>query len=75
MTHLHGCHNRRPLATRAVVQNGWYMDGTTRAPRMESIPVPKSRDCKHERRQTDPGCTACKWINGPEAELARVQTS
>ena len=57
-----GCYNRPPLKTRAVVQDGWYQDGTTRTPRMIAIPDPMSKTCQYSKddRYNDPKCIGCK---------------
>lgn len=60
----HGCHNRQDLKTSAIVQDGWWMDGTTRYPRMVSVPVPMTKDCQYTRlNPADPACTGCRHHN------------
>lgn len=66
MTRLNGCHNRAPLRTSAVVQDGWFMDGVTRTPRMISVPHRMTTECQYSRDpmglgQQDPGCHGCRW--------------
>ena len=56
----YGCHNRPPLRTRAVVQDGYFFDGVTRTPKMIAIPDPMSKDCRYSKDHDDPGCTGCK---------------
>ena len=61
---MNGCHNRAPLKTLVVVQDGWYMDGYTRTPRMASIPNPMTKTCQYTRTAlgaADKGCAGCKW--------------
>lgn len=56
----YGCFDRKPLATRAVVQDGWYSDGTTRYPKMIPIPDPMTKSCQYDRSVNDLGCSGCK---------------
>lgn len=63
---LNACHNRNPFKERMVVQDGWYMDGYTRTPRMIAIDNPMSKDCQYSKDpmgygQQDKGCEGCKW--------------
>lgn len=58
-----GCHNRATFKTRVPVQDGWFMDGATRAPKMIAIPFAMRQDCAYTHTtlgQTDPGCHECK---------------
>lgn len=62
-SHRYGCHNRK-LGTYTVVQNGWFMDGVTRAPKMEAIPFRSSRECVYSTSdlgRADPSCRGCSW--------------
>ena len=63
-TSKNGCHDRRPLRTTQVVQDGWFMDGVTRVPRMVSIPAVMAADCRYTHNglgQADSRCVGCKW--------------
>ena len=57
-----GCFDRAPLRTTAIVQDGWYMDGVTRTPRMISIPDPMTKTCQYSKddKYDDQACTGCK---------------
>jgi len=57
----HGCFNRPPLKTRAIVQDGHFMDGVSRTARMISIPDPMTKTCQYSKddRYNDPGCAEC----------------
>lgn len=61
----YGCHNRRPLQSHLLVQDGWrYVAGsdgaTTRVPVMKRASVPMTKDCQHDSK-TDTRCVGCKW--------------
>ena len=61
------CHNRGAFAPSMAVQDGWYMDGYTRTPRMVPMPFRMSKDCEYstsELGQKDKGCDGCKWKAG-----------
>lgn len=71
---LYGCHDRPPLNTSTVVQDGWeylpdpqgrpgYM---TRVPIMKVIPMPMSRGCHYDKAKGDSRCTDCKHIGTGE---------
>ena len=58
----YGCHNRAPLKTRVVVQDGWFMDGVSRTPHMVSLPNPMTKDCQFTHTalgKIDKKCTGC----------------
>lgn len=58
-----GCHNRPEFRTGLVVQDGWFMDGVTRVPRMISVPFRMSPACQYrhtELGKADPGCQGCR---------------
>lgn len=65
----HGCHNRPELGqVPRPVQDGWYMDGTTRAPRMVAVSHAMTKDCQYthsEAGRADPGCEGCRWRATP----------
>jgi len=45
------------------VQDGWFMDGITRAPRMASSPFRMAQACQYtltELGQIDESCSGCK---------------
>lgn len=59
----HGCFNRKPLKTSALVQDGWVPEqyGHTRTPWMVSTPDPMTKTCQYSKddRYGDPGCVGC----------------
>lgn len=58
-----GCHNRPEYKTRVVVQDGWFMDGVTRVPKMISLPFRNSAQCNYTHTslcQADERCKGCK---------------
>jgi hypothetical protein len=63
---MNGCHNRPPLHTYLLVQDGWHLDPSaptlSRNPVMRLVPAPMSKDCRHTVSEpSDPGCTGCRW--------------
>lgn len=59
----YGCHNRPEFRPTFPVQAGWYMDGYTRTPRMESVRHVMSTDCQFtvsEAGRVDPKCDGCR---------------
>ena len=59
-----GCHDRAPYRKSVPVQDGWFMDGVTRTPRMVSIPAVMAADCRYTHSglgQADSRCVGCKW--------------
>lgn len=61
MTKLHGCHNRQPMVDTQRVQVGWSPSGH----RLTTlVPFVNSRDCRHDKKDTDPGCAGCRWQIG-----------
>ena len=62
----YGCHNRTPFRDVYPVQDGHFMDGKTRVPRMTAAKHVLSRDCQYTKSdlgRVDPGCVGCKWRN------------
>lgn len=55
------CNNRQPFKTSTVVQDGWYMDGVTRCPRMVKVKDAMSKDCQYSKETPDERCVGCKW--------------
>lgn len=58
-----GCHNRPAYRTGVVVQDGWYMDGYTRVPKMVQVPFKMSHECQYTKSdlgKADPACQGCK---------------
>lgn len=48
---------------RRVAQDGWYLDGTTRVPRLAAVPFRMSPECQYtqsELGQADPKCAGCR---------------
>ena len=67
VTKLNGCHDRPAFRSLLPVQDGWWMDGHTRVPRMVPSPFRLSPDCQYTKTdlgKSDPGCTRCKWKTG-----------
>jgi len=63
-TYRNGCHDRKPFKESVPVQDGHFMDGVTRTPRMVSSPFRMSKACEYTKTtlgQADKGCTGCKW--------------
>lgn len=61
--HLNGCHNRPEFRPATVVQDGWFMDGVTRVPRMVSVPFRMAPDCQYRHTdlgKADPACEGCR---------------
>ena len=59
-----GCHNRAPYKSFLPVQDGWYMDGHSRTPRMVSVPFRMDPNCNYthtELGQADARCLGCRW--------------
>lgn len=58
----YGCHSRPPLKTRAIVADGFFMDGTTRTPKMISISDPMTKTCQYTHTAlgaADAKCAGC----------------
>jgi hypothetical protein len=63
----YGCFDRAPYLTSIPAQNGWFMDGYTRTPRMVPMPFRMSKDCNYKTTalgEKDKGCDGCKWKAG-----------
>lgn len=63
MSRRYGCFNRPPFRTVMPVQDGWYLDGVTRTPRLVAMRHRMQPDCQYthtELGQADAGCTDCK---------------
>lgn len=54
----YGCHNREPFRESLAVQDGWNVYGTRH---MVVIPFAMSKDCQHDKQETDDGCKDCRW--------------
>lgn len=62
MTARYGCHGRRDYVASYPVQDGHYLDGYTRTPRMVSQPTFGKRDCQFtlsELGRDDARCEGC----------------
>ncbi len=58
-----GCFNRPPFRTVMPAQDGWYLDGTTRTPRLVAIAHRMAQECQYTHTdlgQADAGCAGCK---------------
>lgn len=60
----YGCYNRQPFKDSTVVQDGWFLDGVTRTPRMVKVKDAMSKDCQYSNSTPDERCTGCKWRVG-----------
>lgn len=63
LSHRYGCHNRQPFKESVPVQDGFFMDGVTRTPRMIASPVRSTKPCQYTKTalgQADKGCSGCK---------------
>lgn len=59
----YGCHNRPQYRNMLPVQDGWWMDGQTRVPKMIPSPFRMSAECQFTHTtlgQADPKCVGCK---------------
>lgn len=74
MPHLNGCHNRPALGSSVVpIQDGWFMDGVTRAPRMKALRFALSPECQYTDSPAglvDRGCDGCRWRRLPQPVAA-----
>lgn len=60
----YGCHNRREYKDKLLVQDGWWVDGVSRAAKMVQIPFAMSRNCHYTHTvlgQDDERCKGCRW--------------
>lgn len=60
----YGCYNRSEYRTVQPMQDGWYMDGVTRTPRLVAVPHRMAKDCQYTHTtlgQNDARCVGCKW--------------
>jgi hypothetical protein len=58
------CHNRAEYRELLIAQDGYYIDGTTRVPKLVSVPFALSRDCQYrlsDLGRADKGCDGCRW--------------
>ena len=56
------CHNRKPPASRVIVQDGWKSDETRR---MVGCIDTMTKDCRYAANgyaASDNGCKDCKWL-------------
>ena len=53
--------NRGEFKQQVIVQDGWFMDGVTRYPRMVSTPFVMSPDCEFQKTDAYnyPDCIGC----------------
>ncbi len=59
----YGCHNRPPFRTVTPVQDGWWLDGTTRTPKLVAMPFRMNPACQYthtELGQADVRCHECR---------------
>ena len=61
----YGCHNHPQRKPGYLAQDGWFLDGVTRTPRMVKVKDAMSKDCQYSKDpalgQKDERCTGCKW--------------
>jgi len=63
----YGCHNRREYKDKLIVQDGWWLDGQSRAAKMFQIPFAMSRQCQYTKTdlgKADHRCHGCRWRDG-----------
>ena len=55
--------NRGEFKAFMVVQDGWYMDGVTRTPRMVASPFRMAKPCQFQLddKYNLPDCVGCSW--------------
>jgi len=62
---MNGCFNRHEFRPGYYAQDGWYMDGYTRTPKMIWVPFRMSQKCEYMLDQLvgkhDNKCAGCKW--------------
>jgi hypothetical protein len=59
----YGCYNRPAYREVSPAQDGYYLDGVTRTPRLTAVRHVLSRDCQYTHSalgQADAGCQGCK---------------
>lgn len=58
----YACRDHKPFQQQMLVQDGYFMDGVTRIPKMISIPFRMAQDCQYARddKYSDPQCVGCK---------------
>lgn len=60
---MNGCHNRKPLNAKAIVQAGWRYTNNTREPVMIEIPDPMTKTCQYQKlKKDDPKCSGCREL-------------
>lgn len=67
--HRNGCHNRPDFRPSLIVQDGWFLDGVTRVPKLVSVPFRMNPDCQYRHTtlgQQDTSCDGCKRRNPQE---------
>lgn len=61
---MNGCFNRPPYLATLPAQDGFYMDGYTRTPRMVAMPFRMEKSCQYtlsDLGKADKGCAGCTW--------------
>ena len=62
---LYGCFSRAPLRSGDPVQDGWFIDGVTKVPKLVGLPFRMKRDCQYTLDplvgSQDQRCTGCRW--------------
>ena len=74
----YGCHNRQPLGSRPIpAQDGWFVDGVTRTPRLVPLPFRMAKACEYAKAdgQADPRCAGCKHQINQKEEGTHGTTS
>lgn len=61
---MNGCHNRAEFRPFFVVQDGWFLDGVTRVPKMIKVPHTMTTTCQYRLDdmvgRKDKKCENCK---------------
>ncbi len=60
----YGCHNHPQRKPGYLAQDGWFLDGVTRAPRMVKVKDVMSKNCQYSNSTPDERCAGCKWRVG-----------
>ena len=59
----YGCHNRPAFKRSHFAQDGWWIDGVQRIPKLTIVPFRMAEDCRYtltDLGQADKVCQGCK---------------
>jgi len=60
----YACKDRAPFMRTIAAQDGWFMDGYTRTPRMVPMPFRMAQTCQYTHSDlggADKRCAGCTW--------------